>query len=444
MKKYLKPSYLIGGLLALALLGSVATLINFLPTLFSHDPMPAFPGSGSGHTVVLKPPQSGEALRLIDVTPEGRRLAMRIEYKDGSTAVVTFTAGGRASNMKEYYALSPADQAKMAMVPKVVQRLDYGLALRKLYRVTEFDKDGLTIKSQVVYRMSGSVKESAVLSVDGDLVVSSYFDNRSGVERIQVFAKGSGKLKGEQVFRPDGGSLSSVLTTEGIGGADARLDYINLNGKVFRSVLFISSYQTEVTDFADDGVTKLQSVTYGYYSVSVTLYDKATGKPSLDRSFFDGGNTIVVKYYDPQTTRVLVQQRWVKLDPAVKADRVGITNDGFVLDTVTENYDNGYNTKLELQFYPGGKYVKTAQSRKRVSSWGTYTQRNYKSDGTLESTEEYEYSSVKNRVPAPAGSTDREPLPAYLTKKTPLLPVYDKTDESAPKLSTRSLTVNLD
>lgn len=444
MYKFFKSPYAKGGLLVFALALGIIGLTNFLPTLFPPNPLPTFPTTGTTHTVFLKPTQSGESLRLVDQTADGRTLGMRIEYKDGSTAVVTYTAGGRPSNMKEYFALSPADQAKMAAVPAVVLSLDYGLKGRKLYRVTDFDKDGQTIKSQTVYRMSGSVKESAVLSVDGDLVVSSYFDNRSGVERIQVFAKGNGKLKGEQVFRPDGGSLASVLTTEGIGSADARLDYFNTDGKVFRSILFVSSYQTDVTDLADDGVTKLQTVSYGYNSVSVTLYDKVTGKPSIDRTFFDGGNTITVKFYDPQTTRVLVQQRWVKLDPAIAADHVGITNQGYVLDTVTENYPNGYNTELELQFYPGGKFVKSAQSRPQSASWGTYTQRNYKeADGTLVSTEEYEYSSVKKSVAAPAKNTDREPLPAHLTRTTPLLPIFDKSDQSAPSLPSRSLTINL-
>ena len=189
------------------------------------------------------------------------------------------------------------------------------------------------------------------------------------------------------------------------------------------------------------------STNYGYSSITVTSYDEKTGKAYMEKTFYDSSDAVLVTYYDvsnkntySRSTQLL--QRWVKLDPSVPADRVGVTVDGYVLEQAIEYYDS-YNARREVNFYPGGKVVKMTESRKSGASWGTYTRRHYRIDGSLERTEEYQSGQVKNTVTAPSGNSERESVEAVV-KTTPIAPVLKKTDEGAPKPEFKSLSINLD
>lgn len=398
------------------------------------------------YTVVLKPTKSGEALRVVATASDGSRHYMRIEYQDGRTAIVDFNKSGKPVALKEFYALSPAELEAQARADKRQQSTpDADLATRKLSRLVEFADDGKTIQSERSYRMSGSIKEMAVLSVDGDLVATSYYDNRSGIERIRVYAKKErGRLISEQVFRPDGTGLAEILSVSGYN--ETTRDFFDARGVRYRSIVY-GGWATEIVDYLADGKTRKMSTNYGYSSITVTSYDEKTGKAYMEKTFYDSSDAVSVTYYDvtskntySRSTQLL--QRWVKLDPAVPADRVGVTVDGYVLEQAIEYYDS-YNTRREVNFYPGGKVVKMAESRKSGASWGTYTRRHYRVDGSLERTEEYQSGQVKNTVAAPSGNSERESVEA-LVKTTPIAPVLKKTDEGAPKPEYKNLSINLD
>ena len=398
------------------------------------------------YTVVLKPIKSGEALRVVATASDGSRQYMRIEFQDGRTAIVDFDKGGKPVSLKEFYALSPAEQEAQARADKRRQSApDADLATRKLSRLVEFAEDGKTIKSERSYRMSGSIKEMAVLSVEGDLVATSYYDNRSGIERIKVYAKKErGRLISEQVFRPDGTGLAEILTVSGYN--ETTRDFFDAKGVRYRSIVY-GGWATEVVDYLADGKTRKMSTNYGYSSITVTSYDEKSGKAYMEKTFYDSSDAVLVTYYDisnkntySRSTQLL--QRWVKLDPTVPADRVGVTVDGYVLEQAIEYYDS-YNARREVNFYPGGKVVKMTESRKSGASWGTYTRRHYRIDGSLERTEEYQSGQVKSTVTAPSGNSERESVEAVV-KTTPIAPVLKKTDEGAPKPEFKSLSINLD
>ncbi|HMY05325.1 MAG TPA: hypothetical protein PKA48_18305, partial [Candidatus Obscuribacter sp.] len=193
--------------------------------------------------------------------------------------------------------------------------------------------------------------------------------------------------------------------------------------------------------------TRKMSTNYGYSSITVTTYDEKSGKAYMEKTFYDSSDAIQVSYYDvssknnySRSTQLL--QRWVKLDPAIPADSVGVTVDGYVLEQAIEYYET-YNVRREVNFYPGGKVVKMTESRKSGASWGTFTRRHYRPDGSLDRTEEYLGNQVKSTVTAPSGNSERESVDAVL-KTTPIAPVLKKTDEGAPKPEFKSLSINLD
>lgn len=405
------------------------------------------------YTAVLKAQKAGESVRILAQTADGKRTGMRIEFKDGRTAFVEFDAANRPVTIKEYFALTDdelkarsagnANSGKPGMATSVQEDfLHQGLSGRKLMGITELDSDGKTIKSQRLYRNNGSIKESAVLAADGNLVVTAYFESGSGVERIKVFGKDkNGALVSEQVFRADGTGLAEKY--QKVGYQDGLREFFDANNVRYRTISY-GGYSVEVTNYDKDGKTKLSSATYGYSNVTASTY--VAGKLTMDRVYFDGGDVVAVKYYGPDGLTTTMQ-RWVKLNPSIAPDQVGSVNDGYVLDTVTEYWEGTWNTKRELSYYPGGKYVKTAELRKKEQSyrWGYYTRREYRPDGNLDRIDDYDYSRVKSSVKMPDGpNNERETITGDAAKLTPLLPLLSKNDQTAPKLEVRPLTVNID
>lgn len=125
---------------------------------------------------------------------------MRIEFKDGRIAFVEFDTADRPVSIKEYFALTDdelkarnagtTNSGKPGMAAATLRTCSIGTDSRQTGRTSaELDVDGKTIKSQRLYRNNGSIKETAVMAADGNLVVTAYFESGSGVERIKVFGK---------------------------------------------------------------------------------------------------------------------------------------------------------------------------------------------------------------------------------------------------------------
>lgn len=400
------------------------------------------------YVTVLKTPQTGENVRVVALAPDGIKTKfMRIEFRDGRTGIVNFDDNGKAVGMVEYFALTPEElQARAKAAPAVVSDpIHNALAGRKILRVTEADKDGKTIKIQRTYREDGSVADVAVLSKNGDLVVSAFRETGSGVERIKVYSRArKGALVSEQVFRPDGTGFAEILTAP--SSYETRRDFFDAEGKRYRTMTY-SYWSVEIADYWPDAKTKKESTTYNSSGgVSVTSYDQ-NGRLLMEKAYYDGGNVVSVRFYDT-SSRTSYMQRWVKLDPALNLpeDRVSATSDGYVLDQVTEYFDSSWSTKRELNFYPGGKIVKMSETRKAtVQRWGTYTRKFYRDDGSLDKTEEYEAGSVKSTVPMPAGpNSDREVVAPNLLKAQPFAPVPGTGAGGPPKPEVRPLTLGLE
>lgn len=446
-----------------------AVLIVFLLVLVKLALM-AFAGNSagsSGHnqtrfaershapTVVLKDGQYGEQVRLVQYAADKRtRVSMRIERFDGGSATVEFGANGKAAKLTEYYPVptepaaptaasgAPSQGKESGEATAVVDPLKQTLDHRVVLRETLFKSDGSSVASQTAYRPDGSLKEVAVRTADDDLLVTVYRDDKNGVESIQVFDKTTGLIKNERVFNADGTVASLLAKDSSNYYSKAKQDFFDSDGKRTRNVLF-TNWDVTVSDFAADGTTLKQTIQYTSSEVIVVVYDSKTGKKQLERRYNTSTKAVQITYYSAAGISTTVQ-RWVVLDPAIAADRIGDVNDGYVLSEVADMHPDGLAAKRIIRYYPGGKVVGQVEIRPTMS-WTNRTMKTYRPDGSLDKVEEYQWSQVTKTVASPPGpNNDREVVPADWTKPTKLFPDPAFDLAAAPKLAQRPLSYSFD
>lgn len=432
-----------------------AVLIVFLLVLFKLALM-AFAGNSAGTsprfaershapTVVLKDGQYGEQVRLVQYAADKRtRVSMRIERFDGGSATVEFGTNGKAAKLIEYYPVptEPVTPVSNKESTEVVDPLKQTLDHRIVLRETLFKSDGSSVASQTAYRPDGSLKEVAVRTADDDLLVTVYRDDKNGVESIQVFDKTTGMLKNERVFNLDGTIASLLAKDNSSYYSKAKQDFFGSDGKRTRNVLF-SNWDVTVSDYAADGTTLQQTIQYTSSEVIVIVYDSKTGKKQMERRYNTSSKAVQITYYNAAGTPTTVQ-RWVVLDSAIPADRIGDVNDGYVLSEVADMHPDGLAAKRIIRYYPGGKVVGQVEIRPTMA-WTNRTMKTYRPDGSLDKVEEYTWSQVTKTVASPPGpNNDREVVPAEWTKPTKLFPdpAFDLT--AAPKLAQRPLSYSFD
>jgi hypothetical protein len=442
-----------------------AVLIVFLLVLVKLALM-AFAGNSAGPTtrftersqaptVVLKDGQYGEQVRLVQYAADKRtRVSMRIERFDGGSATVEFGANGKAAKLTEYYPVptepaaptaasgAPSQGKESGEATAVVDPLKQTLDHRVVLRETLFKSDGSSVASQTAYRPDGSLKEVAVRTADDDLLVTVYRDDKNGVESIQVFDKTTGLIKNERVFNADGTVASLLAKDSSNYYSKAKQDFFDSDGKRTRNVLF-TNWDVTVSDFAADGTTLKQTIQYTSSEVIVVVYDSKTGKKQLERRYNTSTKAVQITYYSAAGISTTVQ-RWVVLDPAIAADRIGDVNDGYVLSEVADMHPDGLAAKRIIRYYPGGKVVGQVEIRPTMS-WTNRTMKTYRPDGSLDKVEEYTWSQVTKTVASPPGpNNDREVVPADWTKPTKLFPDPAFDLAAAPKLAQRPLSYSFD
>lgn len=98
-------------------------------------------------------------------------------------------------------------------------------------------------------------------------------------------------------------------------------------------------------------------------------------------------------------------------------------------------WEGTWNTKRELSYYPGGKYVKTAELRVKSQNyrWGTYTRREYRPGRQPGPHRRIRKQQGKEHRQMPDGpNNEREAITGDAAKLTTLLPLLSKTIRPHP------------
>jgi hypothetical protein len=304
--------------------------------------------------------------------------------------------------------------------------------------------DGKTIKSLTTYGPDGNFAAVGVRDAADDFAVTLYGGQGStGVSGLAVFNGTDGTLKSEQDFRDDG-TVSSSFTTQNTGGAEAKETFFDAAGNKTKEVLFNGDNDVAINEFASDGKTIVAKTSFGYSGVTVTSYD-ATGTHEVSERNYADDTHINVTYFD-KDGNATIKQQWVKLDTiAVPADRVGLVNDGFVLNEVYEYHTDGRSTKVDVTFYPGGKIVKEYES-KPTTDYRPSVDQNFREDGSLDHTttcgpEGPTWTDCGTEtMPAGPNAVRSTKVPASYYTVSPLLPAPTAQKPTIPNFP---LTVDL-
>jgi hypothetical protein len=426
----------------------LATVVYFASTHHLRDSAVdvTWPARSQSHTMLLRPASSPESVRMIDYAKDQVTVtAMRIEYRDGSTALVKYQSGLPTSIRSFYPEAKPAVQGPQPV--SALKNLGDGLDSRKLQTLVEIKADGYSLKSIVSFASDGNIKSVAVRNGSDDVVVTAYSADSSGpgvsgVSKVSTYDGTSGQLKAEQVFRSDGSVESSFVTTSDAWSTEGKRTFFDASGLKVKEDVFKGDYDTSTVEYAADGKTIKQKTSYNYSDVTVTTYDATGLIPVLERVYYNTSR-VSVRYFGPDGKAVL-QQRWVKLDSSdalpVDAAQVGVLNDGYYLSEAYEFHPDGVSVKLDINFYPGGKTVKDIESRPTMN-WQPRSIQHFREDGTLDSTDNcpamtglFTCNSVKATG---AALTERGHAPAGFFKITPLLPVPSLDKPKIPKLPLR-------
>ena len=402
-----------------------------------------WPTHSHSHTMLLRPASSPESMRMIDYAKDQITVtSMRIEYRDGSTALVKYEVG-LPTSMRLFY----ADTTPVAQGPQpvtVLKNLSDGLNTRKLKTLVEFKADGNTIKSIVTFADAGNILSVAVRNGSDDMVVTTYNTDSSGVgvggaSRLSTYDGSTGKLKAEQVFRTDGSVESSFVTTSDAWSTESKRTFFDADGLKVKENVFKGDYDTSILEYAADGKTVKQKTSFNYSDVTVTTYDATGLVPVLERVYYSNSG-ISVRYFGADGKAVL-QQRWVKADssdaPAIAAANLGVLNGGYYLSEAYEFHPDGVSVRLDVNFYPGGKIVKDIESRP-TPNWQPRSIQHFREDGTLDSTDNcpatpgsYSCNTVKATG---AALNERGHAAAGFFRMTPLLPVPNLDKPVVPKM----------
>jgi hypothetical protein len=357
-------------------------------------------------TVQLRPAQSEETLRLIELDQQKRPRRIRIEWNNGLTCLVHCDGSGRPQQAHIYQQSKGHDDSNS---PELSKDIAAGLSSRAVVRKTNFDKDGLTIMEERVLDADQTIRETATRLKSGDLVVNVYGPS-SNLEAIRTYARKSGELIGETVF--DGqGRVQSSLTKE--GSNRVRRDLFGKSGGRTISFVYEGDRLETVIIWQSGGDLISETVKSEYSRTTRTVYEN--GKPSYEcqKSYND---SMVVTHYDNAGNKIC-KQEWKNLPKDLPVDQQGLVSEGYYLAEVEELKADAAGNRRVLAYYPGGKNLKSVRTFKS-SGWLPHSDKAYKIDGTLES-----YSSQDN------GSYDTTDL--YITLSDEAKAVLAKDDPDA-------------
>lgn len=368
MKKLNRP--FVGGLLLAVLALLILCLgLCFWPAGSVREPVVFLERDAA---LVLKPAAWGESTRYVRYYP-GSKIpqAIRIEAKSGVTAIVSVDERGRNSRATFYF-----PEAANTTSGKI---LSGGLAGRKISRVVEFKRDGVSIALDKSLRKDGSVSEVAVRSELGDLVVTHMRDRSSAVESIKIYEPKDGVLTGEKVFNEKGLLATSMERVGGPGSSTVRRDFFGPFGRE-RSVTYFDENQVTLTEYGTDGLPT-SAIEYQYSTA--TAVDFVKGVRAFTRSLrYD--KAFLVTVCDGRGEEIC-KQVWVKFDPdKLPAEKRGVVNGNYYLAEV-EEVGYGSGKRMTWNFRVGGQSVEKVTIQDDSGS-SSRVEKYFSQEGKLEKT----------------------------------------------------------
>jgi len=414
--------------------------------LFTHWPVTGsvdvrWPTKSATHTLLLRPADSKESTRLIDYAADQTTITgMRIEFRDGTTALISYQ-NGKPTVIRQYYPDPAAKDADTTKLVSTLKTLADGLNARALKTNVELKDDGVTIKTLTTYDTAGHYASVAVRDANNDFAVTEYGANGgNGIASVALYDGTTGMLKSRQDFNADGSLASTYAQTNSWG--NAKQTFFDKSGNKTRDLTFNGRWDVVMNEYTVDG--KLTKTTdFGYSGVTITEFDATGTKKLIERAYNGDASSVTVRYFDDKGTATM-KQNWEKLDSAkMPADRVQIVNDGYVLHEVYELHTDGYSAKTDITFYPGGKVVKEVETRP-TTDYRPMKDQFFREDGSLDYTNDCPASSVSwncqtTKMPAGPNSV-RVKVPSSFYRVTPLLPLpsMDK-----PEIPTFPVKINL-
>lgn len=264
--------------------------------------------------VELQPDSSDEFQRVHRYLPNGSKVSMRIDYRDGSSKEEFYRPDGTVGEVKEFHAV-----------------------VDKLKSVTKYDQKGKPL-STTMYRVSGVLEAEVEYRADGSQKITMYrIDGKRLHSITESRADGS---KSTVYYQKDGTTLWAKA--EWPNSREVVVEYFDKNG-VHTQTTVKDSNNRDITVFDPSGKALYKQYWDGYWNPNSTYYYYQSYQLESVEEFDSDGTTIkrrlhVERYSNNRVTKIEyfdkgnpVKEQVLNRDGSVKSERT-LQDDGSWLD----------------------------------------------------------------------------------------------------------------
>ena len=259
--------------------------------------------------IEFRPDTSNEFQRVHRYLPNGTKVGMRIDYRDGTSKMEHYRRDGSIHKVEEFH--------------KVVD---------KLKSVTEFDLDGKPT-GKTTYRISGRLESKIEYVADGTEKITTYRIDGKRLHSVTIDRKDG--TKSTTYYRRDGKSLWAKA--EWHNSRTVTVDYFDDQGKLSQRIEK-SSNSKNVTVFDGNGKAVYKQYWDGYWNPTSTYYYYNSYQLETVEEFESDGSTVKrrihVERYSDRVSKLeyfkdgeLVKEQELNGDGTVKEEKI-LQDDG--------------------------------------------------------------------------------------------------------------------
>lgn len=268
------------------------------------------PGPVTVDTVEFKPDTSDEFQRIHRHLPDGTKVSMRIDYRDGSSKEEFYRPDGTLKETKEFHAV-----------------------VDKLKSVTEYDARGEPV-SRESYRINGILESKTEFLKDGSQKVTTFRIDGKRLHSESIERKDG--TKSTTYYRKDGTTLWAKA--EWANSREVVVEYFDSNG-VHVQTRALDSNNRDITVFDPSGKALYKQYWDGYWNPTSSYYYYQSYQLESVEEFDSDGVTLkrrihVERYSNHRVTKVeyfedgkLVREQELNRNGTVSSDKV-LKDDG--------------------------------------------------------------------------------------------------------------------